>query len=64
MAMYSISVTPLIAALQDPHLKQVWFADDATAGGMSASMIRSILLVVTIWSVFPNLVTYVSALHT
>ena len=24
MAMYSISVTPLIAALQDPCLKQVW----------------------------------------
>ena len=33
MAMYSISVTPLIASLQDPHVAQVWFADDATAGG-------------------------------
>ena len=33
MAMYSVSITPLIAALQDPRLKQVWFADDATAGG-------------------------------
>ena len=33
MAMYSISVTPLIASLQDSRLTQVWFADDATAGG-------------------------------
>ena len=33
MAMYSVSVTPLIASLQDSHVKQVWFADDATAGG-------------------------------
>ena len=32
MAMYSVSVTPLIASLQF-HVKQVWFADDATAGG-------------------------------
>ena len=31
--MYSVSVTPLIASLQDSHVKQVWFADDATAGG-------------------------------
>jgi len=33
MAMYSISVTPLIQALKDPCIRQVWFADDATAGG-------------------------------
>ena len=33
MAMYSVSVTPLIASLQDPRVKQVWFADDATPGG-------------------------------
>ena len=33
MAMYSVSVTPLIASLQDSHVKQVWFADDPTAGG-------------------------------
>lgn len=32
MAMYSVSVTPLIVSLQDSHMKQVWFADDATAG--------------------------------
>ena len=33
MAMYSISVTPLIHALQVSGIQQVWFADDATAGG-------------------------------
>ena len=33
MAMYSISATPLINDLQGPHVRQVWFADDATAGG-------------------------------
>ena len=33
MAMYSVSVTPLIASLQDSRVKQVWFTDDATAGG-------------------------------
>ena len=31
--MYSISVTPLIRALNDPCICQVWFADDAIAGG-------------------------------
>ena len=31
--MYSISVTPLIASLQDPLVGQVWFADDASAEG-------------------------------
>ena len=30
---YSVSVTFLIASLQDSHVKHVWFADDATAGG-------------------------------
>ena len=33
MAMYSIGATPLINTLQDPQIRQVWFADDATAGG-------------------------------
>ena len=33
MAMYSISAIPLITALQDPRLKQVWFANDVTARG-------------------------------
>ena len=33
MKMYSVSVTPLIASLQDPRATQLWFADDANAGG-------------------------------
>ena len=33
MAMYSIGVTPLINTLQGRQLCQVWFVDDATAGG-------------------------------
>ena len=32
MAMYSIATVPLIKCLQQ-HVTQVWFADDATAGG-------------------------------
>ena len=33
MAMYAIAITPLIRSLEDEETKQVWFADDATAGG-------------------------------
>ena len=33
MAMYSIGITPLIKDLQASHMRQVWFADDATGGG-------------------------------
>ena len=33
MAMYAIAITPLIHRLEDRATKQVWFADDATAGG-------------------------------
>ena len=33
LAIYSVSVTPLITLLQDPSVAQVRFADDATAGG-------------------------------
>ena len=35
MTMYSVSVTPLIVSLQDSRVRQVWFADDATAGAHS-----------------------------
>ena len=42
MAMYSISVTPLIHSLNDPCTCQVWFADDATAGGFLSGLIRSL----------------------
>ncbi|KAL5474553.1 hypothetical protein EMCRGX_G026514 [Ephydatia muelleri] len=33
MAMYAIATVPLIEKLQSPNTKQVWYADDATAGG-------------------------------
>ena len=33
MAMYAIVVTPLIHQIKQETTKQVWFADDATAGG-------------------------------
>jgi len=33
MAMYAISVLPLINALHECDVNQTWFADDATAGG-------------------------------
>ncbi len=33
MAMYAIAILPLIHQLQSVGTKQVWFADDATAGG-------------------------------
>ena len=35
--MYAIAITPLIRSLE---VKQVWFADDATAGGGLASLRR------------------------
>ena len=33
MAIYVIAITPLIRSLEDEETKQVWFMDDATAGG-------------------------------
>ena len=33
MAVYAVAITPLIHRLADENLKQVWFADDASAGG-------------------------------
>ena len=33
MAMYAIAVNPLIHRLEQDTTKQIWFADDATAGG-------------------------------
>ena len=33
MAMYALGVTPLIQAVSIPDTQQLWFADDATAGG-------------------------------
>ena len=33
MLMYALGTVPLINALRDDHIKQVWYADDATACG-------------------------------
>ena len=33
MAMYAISTSPLSHCLKDKEIRQVWLADDATAGG-------------------------------
>ena len=33
MAMYAIAIRPLINHLQSESLKQIWYADDAAAGG-------------------------------
>ena len=38
MAMYAIAITPLIHHLEDEEIKQVWFADDAAAGGNLAGL--------------------------
>ena len=33
MAIYAVATVPLIEKLQNTNTKQVWYADDATAGG-------------------------------
>ena len=33
MAMYAVAITPLIHRVANENMKQVWFADDASAGG-------------------------------
>ena len=33
MAMYAIAITPLINSFESESLKQIWYADDAAAGG-------------------------------
>ena len=38
MAMYAIAITSLINHLESEQIKQVWFADDATAGGELSSL--------------------------
>ena len=40
MAMYAIAITPLIRSLEEDETKQVWFADDATAGRDLTSLRR------------------------
>ena len=38
MAMYAISTIPLIRRLSHEHIVQVWYADDASAGGRLQSI--------------------------
>ena len=38
MAMYAIAITSLIRQLEDDAIKQIWYADDATAGGKLAPL--------------------------
>ena len=38
MAMYAVAITPLIYCLTEERLKQVWFADDASAVGKLAGV--------------------------
>ena len=40
MAMYAVAITPFIKSLEDDEIKQVWFADDAAAGGGLAGLRR------------------------
>ena len=42
MGMYALAVTPLIRSLRQsqPDVSQVWYADDATAGGQLASFLH------------------------
>ena len=38
MAMYAVAITPLLYRLTEEKLKQVWFADDASAAGKLAGL--------------------------
>ena len=40
MAMYAVATTPLIHRLADENLKQVWFADDASAAGKLTDIVK------------------------
>ena len=40
MAMYAIAINPFIRSPEDDEIKQVWFADDAAAGGGLAGLRR------------------------
>ena len=57
MAMYALAVTPLINKLQDPNVKQVWFADDASASARLHSLRNwwdALLKHGTAYGYFPN----------
>ena len=48
MPMYALGTIPLINALSDDHIKQVWYADDATACGrlMDVRFLSVLILVI------------------
>ena len=59
MAMYALAVTPLIRSLRQSQLdvSQVWYADDATAGGQLASLLhwwKHLLAYGPMYGYFPN----------
>ena len=59
MAMYALAVTPLIRSLRQsqPDVSQVWYADDATAGGQLASLLhwwKHLLAYNPMYGYFPN----------
>ena len=59
MAMYALAVTPLIRSLRQsqPDVSQVWYADDATAGGKLVSLLcwwRHLLAYGPMYGYFPN----------
>ena len=59
MAMYALAVTPLIRSLRQsqPDVSQVWYADDATAGGQLASLLhwwKYLLTYGPMYGYFPN----------
>jgi len=59
MAMYALAVTPLIRSLRQsqPDVSQVWYADDATAGGQLAPLLhwwKHLLIYCPMFGYFPN----------
>ncbi len=49
MAMHAIAITPLIHCIEDRVNEKVWFADDATDGGISlVSRLKRMLVFVTL----------------
>ena len=61
MAMYAIAIIPLIHCLQDTAVKQVWFADNATAGGSLVNLRKWWEQIVSIgpdYGYYPNALKY------
>ena len=57
MAMYAVAITPFIRSFEDDEIKQVWFADDAAAGGVLAGLRRWWDLIVEkrpVYGYYPN----------